>query len=97
MTRYHIAWEIDNSRALEDPKERAERSLMLLGGVKADLGGDLTNWGAFPGTGRGYALFEGNQAQLMTLLEKYVPFVKFDIHPVASVEEVTGVYEALAK
>jgi len=52
-------------------------------------------WGAFIGESRGYCVYEGQELEVMKALQQYVPFVKFQIHPVASENQINEMIKGL--
>lgn len=51
----------------------------------------------FVGEGRGYAVGEGSEVEIAIHLQRFVPFVSFTTHPIASVSQVEQVIAALTK
>jgi hypothetical protein len=65
--------------------------------VKQDLRkGILKDWGSFVGENRGYAVAEGTEVEVSNDLQQYVPYVRFQTHPVVSVSQIGEVVEALS-
>ena len=89
MGKYLILWRMNEARIQVDPKERGSGYGALMAMVKQDIEkGLFKDWGAFPGEGRGYAVFEGSYLDIMKMVEQYAPYVQFEVHPAASVSEV---------
>ncbi|MCK4697656.1 MAG: hypothetical protein KAT53_05050, partial [Dehalococcoidia bacterium] len=66
--------------------------------VKQDIQKGLTkDWGAFVGEINGYVVAEGTEVEIANLTQKYVPFVNFEVHPIASISQVEEVVKALTK
>lgn len=62
---------------------------MLMEMVKQDIEKGLAkDWGAFPGENKGYCVFEGNKLDVLKMTQQYAPYVGFEVHPVASVEDI---------
>jgi hypothetical protein len=51
--------------------------------------------GAFIGETKGYAVYESSELEVMNALQQYVPFIKFQVHPVASEGQVNEIIKAL--
>ena len=91
MAKYFITWEVDPNRAPVDPKERGAAWLMMAEMIKKDIQeGKTTDWGAIVGEGRGYSIGTGEQSlvDLSKDLQRYFPYVTFNVHQVMSVDEV---------
>jgi len=96
MAKYLILWELDASRMPEDPKERGAAWMMMVDSIKADMkAGVHTDWGAYVGGGKGYAVSTGNELEIAKLMQRFVPFVKFEVHQVISVEHVAELAKSL--
>ena len=53
--------------------------------------------GVIPWGIEGYAIDEGTEVTMMTETLKYVPYVKFEVHPVASLAQVEEAIKASTK
>ena len=96
MGKYLVLWEVDQTKIPIDPKERGEGWSFLMAMVRQDMEKGLTKeWGAFLGETKGYSINEGSELEVMTSLQQYVPFCKFDVHPVASENQVNEMIKAL--
>ena len=93
MAKFLTLWEVDTNRVPVDPKERITHWTMLLNLVKDDLksGGD---WGEFAGGGRGYAISEGTEQEIYMSLSRYVPYIKFEVHPIISINQIEEMMKA---
>ena len=70
----------------------------LLALVKQDIQKGITkDWGAFAGETNGYSIIEASEVELGKQLQKYVPFTKFEIKAIATVEQVQEVIDDLKK
>ena len=93
MGKYLVLWEVDQTKIPIDPKERGEGWGFLMA---MDIEKGLTKeWGAFLGETKGYSINEGTELEVMTSLQQYVPFCKFDVHPVASENQVNEMIKSL--
>ncbi len=89
MTKFLAIWEVDTSRVPDEPEERYESWTMMLNLVKKDMetGGKM-DWGMFAGRLAGYSITEGTEQEISLELTKYVPYIKFKVYPVLSVDQV---------
>ncbi len=98
MGKYLILWEVDSTRVPVDAKERGTAWLAMVEMVKADMKKGFTkDWGTFPGELNGYAIDEGTEVQVMNALLPYVPYVKFEVRPVASLAQTEVAIKASMK
>jgi len=89
MARYLVLWEVDSTKVPVNAKERGNAWLAMVEMIKADQKkGWVKDWGSFPGELKGYAIDEGTEVTMMTETLKYLPYVKFEVHPVASLAQV---------
>jgi hypothetical protein len=58
--------------------------------------GLISSWGAFVGETNGYMVIEGTEVEVMNAIQQYVPFVIFDVKPVASEDQVNEMIKALS-
>jgi hypothetical protein len=98
MGKYLILWEIDRSKVPVTQKERGAGWKALMEMVKLDIKKEMTkDWGAFVGEINGYLVAEGTETEIGIMLQQYVPFCHFKVHPIASVSSVDEVIKALTK
>ena len=98
MGKYLLLWEMDQTRIPIDPKERGTGWKALMDMVKQDIEkGILQDWGAFVGENKGYDVVEGTEVEIMNRIQQYVPFARFEVHPIASVSQVQEMLKALSK
>ena len=89
MGKFFLKWSLDASRVPIDQKERGASYTLLMNMIKDDReNGILHDWGTFPSEGKGYCIVEGSNLDLMKMTEKYVPYVSFEVYPVATILEV---------
>ena len=97
MSKYLLLWTLDPAHVPKDPRERGKGWEILMDMVKNDRDkGILKDWGAFPSEGRGYSIVEGSTLEVMKMSEQYAPFVHFEIHPAATMDEVGKLIRHLA-
>ena len=88
MSKYLLLWRLDPARIPIDRRDRGKGWGMLMTMIKTDREkGVLKDWGAFPSEGRGYGVAEGSPLEIMKMTEQYAPFVQFELHPVATINE----------
>jgi hypothetical protein len=98
MGKYLLLWEVDWTKVPVSPKERGVGFNMLLEMVKQDIKKGITkDWGGFVGELGGYSVVEGTEVEIMKQLQQYVPFVRFKVHPIASVAQTEEMITALTK
>jgi len=98
MAKYLLLWEIDTTRVPVSPKERGAGWKTLMEVVKQDMKKGMTkDWGAFVGEINGYSVAEGTEVEIGNMLQQFAPFVRFKVHPIASVSQVEEVIKALTK
>jgi hypothetical protein len=98
MGKYLALWEIDQTKVPISPQERGSGWGALMDMVKEDLKkGTLKDWGAFVGEINGYSIAEGTEVEVANAFHRYVPWVSFKVHPIASVSHVDEVIKALTK
>ena len=98
MGRYLLLWEIDPTRIPVDPQQRAAAWKPLIEMVKRDMKKGISkDWGSFVGEGSGYGVAEGTEVEVANMLQQYAPFVRFKVHPIASLSQVEEVMKALIK
>ena len=98
MGKYLLLWEVDPTRVPISPQERGAGWGALMDMVREDLKkGILKDWGAFVGEINGYSVAEGTEVEIGDMIQRYVPWVIFKVHPLASVKQVDEVIKALTK
>ena len=89
MGKFFLKWRLDASRIPIDPQERGAGWTLLMNMIKDDReNGILHDLGAFPAEGNGYCIVEGSNLDVMKMTDKYVPYVSFEVYPVATILEV---------
>lgn len=88
MAKFHVEWKKNFSKMPDDPAEIIKIELRLLGMVKDDLKtGRITDWGMYCNGSSGYGIMEGDQEDIMPELLKYIPFITFEVLPVANADQ----------
>jgi len=97
MGKYLVLWELDQTKIPIDPKERGEGWGLLMAMVRQDIEKGITkDWGAFVSEGRGYVIVEGSELEVMKALEQYVPYCTYNVHPIATENQVNDLIKALS-
>jgi hypothetical protein len=98
MAKYLVLWEVNQSLAPADAKERGAMWLAMTETIKQDLAaGKDTDWGCFVGELKGYAITEEDEVTVMKDLQRFFPFVTFKAHSVATVDQVAEVAKSLTE
>ncbi len=98
MGRYLLLWEIDETKVPIDRKERGAGWGALLGVVKQDIEkGLVKEWGVFFGQPRGYNISEGTELEILNSIQQFVPFIRFEVHPIVSMDMVEEMIKALSE
>jgi len=98
MAKYLMQWEVDTSKMPVDAKERGQMWMMMLDMIKQDIkAGIHTDWGSFVGETRGYTVSEGEHVELAKRMQHFEPYVHFQVHQVASVDDVMEVAKSLTE
>lgn len=88
MSKFYITWSLDRSHIPADQAQRGQFFMQLLEKISHDLeSGAMKDWGVIPGQAEGFCVAECETKELMPLLLKFVPFIKFDTHPMLSAHE----------
>lgn len=96
MSKYLITWESDESLWPTDPKEQAALVGKLAEMVKQSIKeGKTLDWGIFVGGDKGYSVGEGNAVDLYKDLQKYHPYINFNVQEVLSIDEVLAVMKSM--
>jgi len=96
MSKFLNLWEVDSSKMPTDPKERAALFGKQIEMTKKMLAeGQITDWGLFAGGGAGYAIGGGTEADTLKRTMQFTPYIKFQVHPVLSIDEVAEVMKSM--
>jgi len=89
MSKYLITWEADESIWPTAPKEQGALVSKLGDMVKQSMKeGKTHDWGIFVGGDKGYSVGEGNALDLYKDLQRYHPYINFNVQEVLSIDEV---------
>ena len=96
MPKYFMTWEVDPNRAPINPKERGAMWTGMVELIKQDMKeGKISDWGSFVGEGRGYSIGEQSLLDLSKDLQRFYPYVNFQVHQVMSIDEVAELSKSL--
>jgi hypothetical protein len=97
MGRYLILWEADESKIPLDAKERQAGWLMALEMTREDMkAGLVKDYGVFLGQANGFDIAEGTEEEITNMAIKYMPFFRFKMIPIASIDQVEAAIKAMA-
>jgi hypothetical protein len=89
MGRYLVIWEADENRIPLDPQERKAGWLGAIEMTKQDIKAGLSkDWGNYVGEPKGFSIAEGTEEEVGRSLMKYIPYFRFKVYPVLSVEKL---------
>ena len=98
MGKYLVLWEVDWTKIPIDRKERGMGWNGLIALVKKSIQeGIQKDWGGFVGETKGYGIMEGSEVEIGKQLQKYVPFTKFEVKAIATIDQVQEVVDDLKK
>ena len=98
MARYLVLWHIDTTRIPVSPQEQRAILEGSIAMVEQDAKTGISkDWGQFVGGMRGYGIVEGAEVEIATMLQKYTPFVQFELHSVLPVRMMKQVIKAIPK
>jgi hypothetical protein len=96
MGKYFMTWEIDVNKVPISREERAAAWKPMIDMVKQGIEeGRIKEWGVFVGEMRGYSIAEGTEVEIASFNQNWVPFVSFEVHPVATVDDVEEMINSL--
>ncbi len=97
MTRFYMKWQLDPLFTPHHPEERVTLWLSMLEMVKADLkSGGLADWGVCNDNSEGYCFAETDEKTLHATILKWMPYVRFEVKPVLTVDQVIANIKQLA-
>jgi hypothetical protein len=97
MGRYLLLWEADESKIPVTPEERKVGWQMATQMVEQDIkDGLVKDYGAFVGQPNGFTIAEGTREEIMKMTIKFMPFFRFKVIPVASIDQVKEAINAIA-
>jgi hypothetical protein len=95
MAKFYLKWHMNPTSIPKNPEERGKLMLSMLETLRADLNsGALTDWGLYSDASgqcsdasEGYMLAETDETSLRATIQKWSPYVIFDIKPVMTVDQ----------
>jgi hypothetical protein len=97
MSTYLLIWNLNPGYVLEDAAQRGNQWKQLLDMVEQDMKKGVTkDWGSFIGETGGYSVVEGSELEIGIMTQRYAPYVEFETHACASVEQTKELLNALA-
>jgi len=98
MAKYLLLWRIDTSRTPATPQEQRALYEASLAMVEQDAKTSVSkDWGQYVGESRGYGIAEGTEVEVAAMLQKYAPFVQFEVYPVMTTRMVRQVIKTMPK
>jgi hypothetical protein len=89
MPKFLIKWKVNPQMMPASPEERMKLLQSMSEMVKAEVNsGEIMDWGEYCDGSGGYALSEGNEADLYASLIKWWPYVDFDAKSVLTIDQV---------
>lgn len=96
MGRYMILFEADQTRLSSDPKERSSQFTGMVELTKKEMDmGLIKATELFVGESAGYAIYEGTEVDVMTSVQKRVPYLRYEVHALATLDQLEEVIKAL--
>jgi muconolactone delta-isomerase len=96
MAKILNLWEMDYSRMPADQNERMAMIGKQIEMTKKMLAeGRISDWGLFAGGGAGYGIGPADATEVLKNVMVFVPYVKFQAHPVLSIDEVAQVFKSM--
>jgi len=88
MAKFLVSWKALNSRTSENPEERHKQNIAFVELVQQALkAGALKDWGTAPDGMKGYAIFEGSEADMALMAQLYLPYFEFQDQIVLTADE----------
>lgn len=98
MPKYLVTWKVDSSRAPTDAKERGAMWGMMADMIKQDLKEGLEeDWGCFVGKPSGYSISERSEIDIAKDLQRFYPYVTFEVQQVMTIDEMSEVIQSLTE
>ena len=96
MGRYLLMWEADESRIPVNPEERKVGWLGAIEMTKQDIkDGFIKDYGVFLGQTKGFSISEGTEDEVIRVTLKYIPYFRFKIYPLVSLQKLEEVIKAM--
>jgi hypothetical protein len=96
MGKYICLWEADESKIPIDPAERKVGWQMATAMVREDFNKGLTkDYGVFLGQPNGFTIVEGTEEEVTNMTLQYMPFFRFKVIPIISLDKVEAAINAM--
>ena len=96
MSRYLMLWDLNPNYITEDPVKRGSQWKQLMEMVEQDFKKGITkDWGSFMAEQSGYCVVEGTELEIAVMAQQYAPYVQFETHAVATVEQTKELLQAM--
>jgi hypothetical protein len=96
MGRYLTIWEADESKIPVNPEERKVGWLGAIEMTKQDIkDGFIKDYGVFLGQTKGFSISEGTEDEVIRVTLKYIPYFRFKIYPLVSLQKLEEVIKAM--
>jgi len=97
MGRYLVLWEADESKIPIVPEERKIGWQMATEMVEQHIKeGLVKDYGAFVGEPNGFIIADGKRDEILKMTVKFMPFFRFKVIPLASIDQVKDVINTIA-
>jgi len=97
MGKYLILWEADESKIPIDTAERQVGWQMATEMVRQDMNDGLVkDYGSFIGQPNGFSIAEGTEEAVLNMAIKFMPFFRFKVIPIASIDQVEAAIKTMA-
>ena len=98
MSQYLLLWELDETKIPISPDERGAAWSPFVDMVRQSMKqGSTKFWGSVAGEPKGFAIFEGDEMALSMHIQQFMPFVKFKVHPIISIDQMDEIAKNLQK
>ena len=97
MGKYIVLWEADESKIPIDAAERQVGWQMATEMVRQDMkDGLVKDYGVFMGQPNGFTIAEGTEEAITNMAIKFMPFFRFKIIPIISIDQVEAAIKTIA-
>ena len=91
-----MLWEANASLFPLDPEERKKVIMSMAETVKKELeSGVIKAWGISAAGGRGYSISEDDPKTLYARTARFFPFIKFEIIPMVSIDDMIDAMQSM--
>ncbi len=95
MPKYFMLWELDTARVPLDPKERGAAWTAMLTMIKQDMKeGKITDWGSYA-PDKGYTVTTVTDMEMAASLQRFFPYVKYQVFQAMTVDQVAEVAKSM--